>query len=126
VFLDNTVRVSRSIAYGMGWGTLGENSNISSDLKSYLTDLGTDGRTILKWILKKKIVPEDVELIALAHISDRLLKDNNETLRGISSLVREPGVESLKDCVPRFQLISKSTIINTSSWGRKHNDLYQV
>jgi len=45
---------------------------------------------------------------------------------GISSLVQEPGVESLEDGDPRFQLISSSTIINTSRWGgRRHNDLCQ-
>jgi len=38
-------------------------------------------------------------------------------MRGISSLVQEPKVESLEDCVPRFQLISNYTIINTSRWG---------
>jgi hypothetical protein len=47
-------------------------------------------------------------------------------MRGISSLVQEPGVESIEDCVPRFQLISNSTIINKSKWGRKHNDLCQM
>jgi len=47
-------------------------------------------------------------------------------MRGISSLVQGPGVESLEDCVPRFQLISNSTIIKPSRWERRHNDLCQM